>query len=104
MKNKLVVVAIAALLLTAVTLASQSPATQTATPKPEAKQPPGVSQPAGEQPAVTFRAEVNYVEVDARVVDEQGRFVSTLTQNDFQVFEEGRPQQISVFTLVNLPV
>ena len=107
MKNKLVVVAIATLLLTAVTLASQSPGTPTATQKPEARQPAtpaGVSQPAGEQPAVTFRAEVNYVEVDARVVDEQGRFVSTLTQNDFQVFEEGRPQQISVFTLVNLPV
>ncbi len=96
MKNKLVVVAIAALLLTAVTLASQAPGTQTATSKPEAQKP--------EQPAVTFRAEVNYVEVDARVVDEQGRFVSTLTQNDFQVFEDGRPQQISVFTLVNLPV
>ena len=28
--------------------------------------------PDPQQPAVTFRAEVNYVEVDARVVDAQG--------------------------------
>jgi VWFA-related protein len=92
MKNKLVVVAVTAL-LTAVTFASQVPATQTPTQKPEVPQPP-----------VTFRAEVNYVEVDARVVDEQGRFISTLTQDDFQILEDDRPQQISVFTLVNLPV
>ena len=57
-----------------------------------------------QQPPVTFRAEVNYVEVDARVVDAQGKFVTGLAQSDFQVFEDGKPQQISVFNLVNLPV
>jgi VWFA-related protein len=53
---------------------------------------------------VTFRAEVNYVEVDARVLDEQGRFVTGLTQKDFQVFEDGKPQQVTIFSLVNIPV
>ena len=63
-------------------------------------------QPAApaEQPGVTFRAEVNYVEVDARVVDAQGKFVPGLTPADFQVLEDGKPQQVTVFSLVNLPV
>ena len=81
---------VVALLLTgAVAVAGQTP--QPASPPPE-------------QPGVTFRAEVNYVEVDARVVDAQGKFVTGLTQADFQVFEDGKPQQVTVFSLVNLPV
>jgi VWFA-related protein len=59
---------------------------------------------AGQQPAVTFRAEVNYVEVDARVLDENGAFIGGLTPKDFQVLEDGKPQQVSVFSVVNLPV
>ncbi|MCA1584359.1 MAG: VWA domain-containing protein [Acidobacteria bacterium] len=60
--------------------------------------------PTSQQPPVTFRAEVNYVEVDARVVDAQGRFVAELTQKDFQVFEDGKPQQVTAFSLVNIPL
>ena len=60
--------------------------------------------PESTQPGVTFRAEVNYVEVDARVVDAQGAFVANLAQNDFQILEDGKPQQITVFSLLNLPV
>jgi VWFA-related protein len=56
------------------------------------------------QPPVTFRAEVNYVEVDARVVDAQGQFVTGLGQDDFEVLEDGKPQKVTVFSLVNIPV
>ena len=52
----------------------------------------------------TFRVEVNYVEIDARVVDGQGNFVADLRENDFQILEDGAPQAIKVFTRVNLPV
>ncbi len=38
------------------------------------------------------------------MVDAQGKFVTGLTQADFQVFEDGKPQQVTVFSLVNLPV
>jgi VWFA-related protein len=69
---------------------------------PSADQAPAPS--SDQQPAVTFRAEVNYVEVDARVIDAQGRFVTNLSQNDFQILEDGQPQKVSVFSLVNLPV
>jgi len=55
-------------------------------------------------PQVTFKVEVNYVEVAAVVVDQQGRFVETLQPGDFRVFEDGKPQTISNFVLVNIPV
>ena len=55
-------------------------------------------------PPVTFRAEINYVEVDARVVDATGAFVPGLTQGDFEVLEDGKPQQVSAFSFVNIPV
>ena len=57
-----------------------------------------------QQPPITFRAEVNYVEVDTRVLDQQGKFVSDLTPEDFQVFEDGKPQKVTAFSLVNIPV
>lgn len=60
--------------------------------------------PVPSTPAVTFRAEVNFVEVDALVTDAKGNLVENLTQDDFEILEDGKPQQISVFTQVNLPV
>jgi VWFA-related protein len=73
-------------------------------PAPPSPAPPGPQSPGPLQPDLTFRAEVNYVEVDARVIDENGRFIGGLTARDFQVFEDGKPQQVSVFSVVNLPV
>lgn len=55
------------------------------------------------QPGVTFRVEVNFVELDAVVTDGQGNFVRGLTKDDFELFEEGKPQSIAAFTLVDLP-
>ena len=52
----------------------------------------------------TFKAEVEFVEVDALVTDQQGQFVRDLTKNDFQVFEDGKRQTISTFSLVDIPV
>jgi VWFA-related protein len=53
---------------------------------------------------VTFRVEVNYVEVDAFVSDAEGRPVTTLTADDFEVYEDGRRQQVSSFSIVNIPI
>jgi VWFA-related protein len=55
-------------------------------------------------PSVTFQVEVNYVDVDAVVTDEQGNFVAGLTREDFEVFEDGRPQKVEMFSLVEIPV
>jgi VWFA-related protein len=86
--------AIALTVISAVTLAGQASPPQTAQPPQDPSQPP----------PLTFRAEVNYVEVDARVLDAQGRFLPDLSVNDFQLFEDGKPQNVTVFSLVNLPV
>jgi VWFA-related protein len=73
-------------------------------PTPAEPPAPTPAQPAAPQPPVTFRAEVNYVEVDARVLDANGKFIEGLTPKDFEVFEDGKPQTVSVFSMVNLPV
>ena len=52
----------------------------------------------------TFKAQVEYVEVDAVVTDQQGNFVRNLKRDDFQVFEDGKAQTISTFLVVDIPV
>jgi VWFA-related protein len=60
------------------------------------------AQPSPQAP--TFKAQVEFVEVDALVTDQQGNFVRDLTKDDFQVFEDGKLQTISTFTLVDIPI
>lgn len=57
-----------------------------------------------EQPPITFRVEVNYVEIDATVVDGEGNPVRDLTREDFTIVEDGRPQTLTVFSRVELPI
>src|SRR5688572_25701785 len=56
---------------------------------------------APQQP--TFRVQVEAVEIDASVTDAQGNVVTNLTRDDFEVLEDGKPQSITSFALVNLP-
>jgi VWFA-related protein len=65
---------------------------------------PSPSIPSDQQPPITFKVEVNYVEIDAVVTDSNGNFVRGLTRDDFELSEESKPQTISVFSLVDLPV
>ena len=66
--------------------------------------PPVQVQPDRLMPPVTFRVEINYVEVDAVVLDRRGEFVADLQQGDFRVLEDGKPQPVSTFGLVRIPV
>jgi len=70
----------------------------------QAPVPAGQGRPEPQAPPITFRSEVNYVEVDAVVVDAKGNFVRTLNRDDFKVFEDGKPQNVSAFSLVDIPV
>ncbi len=63
-------------------------------------QPPA---PSGAQ-TPTFKTTVEYVEVDAIVSDRQGNFVRDLKKEDFQVLEDGKPQNIATFSVVDIPV
>ena len=60
------------------------------------------TQTPGQQP--TFKAEVEYVEVDAQVTDESGAVVRDLRKEDFQIFEDGKSQTILGFTFVDVPI
>jgi len=55
-------------------------------------------------PSVTFQVEVNYVDIDAVVTDERGNFVAGLTKDDFELLEDGKPQEISTFSQVDIPL
>src|SRR5437660_4148154 len=67
------------------------------------QQPPAPSRVEG-QPPITFKSEVNYVEIDARVTDAQGNFVRDLTQADFHLVEDGQAQALTAFSMVDIPV
>ena len=48
------------------------------------------------QPPV-FRARTELVQIDVVVVDTDGHVVQGLTEQDFQIFDCGRPQRIAAF-------
>ena len=61
------------------------------------------AQPAHTRDPRTFRAGVEAVEIDVRVVDEQGNLVTGLARDDFEVFENGVRQQVTAFTALDVP-
>jgi VWFA-related protein len=59
---------------------------------------------AAPRPGAQFRVAVNYVEIDAVVLDAEGRFVRDLGPGDFEVLEDGRRRDLTTLRLVDLPV
>ncbi len=78
-------------------LRAQDAAGQKPAPPPPA-QPAQPAQP--EQPI--FRTDINFVRVDVIVTDRQGNAVGNLKQEDFEVTEDGKPQTIQTFKLINV--
>src|SRR5438128_2052587 len=56
------------------------------------------------QVPVTFKMAINYVDVSVRVLDGHGNFVPNLTQADFRILEDKKPQTVNAFGLVQLPL
>ena len=65
--------------------------------------PAGSQAPAAQQPP-TFRVAVDYVEVDVLVTDARGDYVRDLKKEDFQVFEDGKPQTVANFVPIEIPI
>jgi VWFA-related protein len=65
--------------------------------------PPNQPAPAQNPSRPMFRSAVNYVEVDARVLDDKGRTVHGLTQEDFELFEDNKAQKIETFGSISIP-
>ena len=78
------------------------------TPPPPVAAPPSGQAPASgdtqQIPPVTFRAEIEYVEVDAVVTDERGNLIKGLTKDDFEVYEDGKLQKVNFFSQIVIPV
>jgi VWFA-related protein len=62
----------------------------------------GQQPPAGQQPPPTFRFGVSFVRVDVIVSDRKGEPVGDLKVEDFSVAEDGKPQKIETFKLVQI--
>ena len=94
-----------ALPLAALPSAQQSPPVQPPAQQPPAQPPqaqPPAQPPSGQQQPPIIRRGINYVRVDAIVADRSGKPVLDLTQDDFTVAEDGRPQKIESFAVVKI--
>jgi len=80
-------------------LAQQPPAPPVETTNPQTGTDPARD---GQGQTPVFRAEINFVRVDAIVTDEDGNVLLDLTPDDFEVFEDGVLQEIESFRLVEL--
>ena len=89
---------LAAVSLTAQTTVPRPPdankPTATTVPHPPEKQPQA---PAEQDAGTTIRVNVKLVNVFSTVTNGGGAPVSSLKQEDFQIFEDGKPQKIAVF-------
>jgi VWFA-related protein len=109
MKNRLLRLAPAIALAAPIALGLYArPAAQTASPTQDSTTPAPATQGSGsaasQQPAQTptFRTDINFVRVDVIVADKQGNPVGDLRQQDFDVTEDGKPQTIQTFKLINI--
>jgi Ca-activated chloride channel family protein len=55
-------------------------------------------------PQVPFRAGVDLVSLNVTVTDGTARYVTDLTQDEFNVFEDGVKQDVTFFNKTNLPI
>jgi len=82
---------------------AQQPVSE-ATPSQQQQQPPPPpAAPAG-RGQTPFRAGVELVSMNVTVTDQASRYITDLQQDDFQVFEDGVKQDITVFNRTNLPI
>ena len=66
--------------------------------------PSSVGTQAGALPQRPFRSGIDVVSMNVTVTDAGRRYVTDLNGDDFQVFEDGRPQRVTFFQKSNLPL
>ncbi len=85
--------------------ASSGPAAARQQVPPQAAAAPPQAAPQGQQPPAqlpTFRTGVNFVRVDVIVSDRGEKPVADLTQADFEVTEDGKPQKVETFKFISV--
>ena len=98
------IIVLVAMALTATGTAQQPPETSPpATPQAPDAAAPATDPPPDEQTQQpVFRAEINFVRVDAIVTDDDDNPVLDLTREDFEIYEDDVLQQIETFALHQL--
>ena len=85
-------------------VAQTVPAPASAAPQPPAAQPKIPTPVTVRNGTFVFRTTVNEVVLNVTVVDHKQRLVTTLTEPDFNVYEDGVQQKISSFRHEDVPV
>jgi VWFA-related protein len=87
-----------------VALCTVAPIRPAAQSPPQGQPPPGQQTPPTPAPPQqpTFRTRIDSVSVDVMVTDKQGRPVTDLTADDFEVRESNKPQTIETFKFVRV--
>lgn len=98
---------ILAVLFGTVSLAAQQPGQPSAPQQPASagngaqETEPAQKAPAPPQGQPTFRVQIDLVTTDVIVRDGNGQFVADLTKDDFEIYEDGVPQEIASLDLVH---
>src|SRR5262249_3189641 len=95
-----IVIAIVAALVVSVQ-GQQTQQTQPAQQTPQTQQP---VRPGGNDQGFRFKSGVELINVTATVSDVSGRFVSGLRAEDFLVYEDNQPVQVTHFSAERVPV
>ena len=99
-----VLAAVAACALTARPIIAQE-LPRLATPEQSESQERSQDQEQDQNPMETLKVNVRVVQLFFNVKDKKGALIPNLTKDDFQVFEDGKPQTIKYFTSEsNLPL
>ena len=101
---KLRSVVLVTMVLTATGTAQQQPETQPpgSSKAPDAPAPATDRSPDEQPPQPVFRAEINFVRVDAIVTDDDDNPVLDLTAEEFEIYEDDTLQQIQSFELIQV--
>jgi len=92
-RTSIAALALAAALPLGLSGAQQAPAT-----------PPAEAPQGGASVQPSFRAGVDIVSLNVTVTDPAQKYVTDLAQDDFQIFEDGVKQEVTLFNRTNLPI
>jgi VWFA-related protein len=96
---------LSALLLTVLLVGFSAGHAQQSLPSPDHSQDQNRQDQSQDQSETTLKVNVNVVQLFFNVKDKKGGLIPSLTKNDFQIFEDGKPQTIKYFAAEsNLPL
>jgi Ca-activated chloride channel family protein len=96
----------AAVAVSAAVLSAGGQQPQQEPPQPQQQQPAPAppARPAPPAQSPSFRVGVELVSMNVTVTDAANRYITDLEENDFQVYEDGVKQDVTLFNRTNLPI